>query len=330
MIKKAVFEDELIRGMQHELQPHMKKQGMNNLVKAVEYLQAAAEIFEESGLNTKADQVFNVLSKIAQDNNDSMKKTRPVQKMPSLQKLFETGLSPKDVEKAYAGDSRSLAKVNVALRDAGYTEEETLAFLGERNFLPLETAQRWAQEDPIGTFQGWMTDVLNPSPKPGEQVEFKSLVEKPEEVKPEEELVFKSIAEELGLSDDNDAKGKPRKPKDPTHVSDRHTKGLTSEKMVSNMLGHGSWFNKADDHAADDNDVDIAQPDNFEEDYQKWLRMTGKDKPKLKAQDVDPDLEGLIQIDETEADDLLNVDLDAELMSDLKGVSSDKTFEDSD
>lgn len=96
------------------------------------------------------------------------------------------------------------------------------------------------------------------------------------------------------------------------------------------MLGHGSWFNKADDHTADDNDVDIAQPDNFEEDYQKWLRMTGKDKPKLKAQDVDPDLEGLIQIDETEADDLLNVDLDAELMSDLKGVSSDKTFEDSD
>jgi hypothetical protein len=71
MIKKSIFEDELIRGMQLELQAHDKKQGMQNLVKAAEYLQSALEIFEEAGLNSKADQVLNILEKIALDSNNS-------------------------------------------------------------------------------------------------------------------------------------------------------------------------------------------------------------------------------------------------------------------
>jgi hypothetical protein len=67
-----------------------------------------------------------------------------------------------------------------------------------------------------------------------------------------EDLVFKSIASELGLTDDNDAHGKPRKPKDPTKVHDGHTHGLTSERMLENLKGHGTPFNMADDGAADD------------------------------------------------------------------------------
>lgn len=317
MIKKAVFEEELVQGMQRELQPYEKKQGMNNLVKAVEYLQAAAEIFEESGLSAKSDQVLRILLKIASDEND-VKKSRPVQKLPSINKLFEHGLSPKDLEKAHSGDSRAIAKVNVALRKAGYSDEECLAFLGEKNFLPLETAERWAKEDPIGTFQGWMTDVLNPSPAPGDFIEMKSLDSgNKEDPSKAEEILFKSLAQELGLSDDNNAQQKPHKPKNPTNVSDRHTKGLTSEKMVENMKGHGSWFN-----AADDNNVDLAQPETFEEDYQKWLEMTGK-KPKSKSitrEDIDPDLGDLVVFDEEKADDLEMMPKDR----------SDKTFEDSD
>jgi hypothetical protein len=316
MIKKAVFEEELVQGMQRELQPYEKKQGMNNLVRAVEYLQAAAEIFEESGLSAKSDQVLRILLKIASDEND-VKKTRPVQKLPSINKLFEHGLSPKDLEKAHSGDPRAIGKVNLALHKAGYSDEERLAFLGEKNFLPLQTAERWTKENPIGTFQDWMTQVLHPSPEPGDVIEMTSMV--PKEGSSAEDAVFKSLAQELGLSDDNDAQQKPHKPKNPTNVSDRHTKGLTSEKMVENMKGHGSWFN-----AADDNNVDFAQPETFEEDYQKWLEMTGK-KPKSKSksitrEDIDPDLGDLVVFDEEKADDLEMMPKDR----------SDKTFEDSD
>ena len=117
MIKKSVFEDELIFGMQRELQAHDKKQGMSNLVKAADHLHSALEILEEAGLSTQADKVLGILKKIA--------------------------------------------------------------------------------------------------------------------------------------CDEHDAKG-PHKPKNPTNVSDRHTKGLTSEKMVNNLSHHGTVFNMADDGAADD------------------------------------------------------------------------------
>lgn len=74
MIKKSVFEDELIAGMQRELQAHEKKQGMENLVKAADYLHSALEILEESGLTTQADEVLKILSKIAEDNQDAQHK----------------------------------------------------------------------------------------------------------------------------------------------------------------------------------------------------------------------------------------------------------------
>ncbi len=65
MIKKALFEDELIAGMQRELQAHEKKQGMENLVKAADYLHSAMDILEEAGLTVQAEGIFKILSKIA-------------------------------------------------------------------------------------------------------------------------------------------------------------------------------------------------------------------------------------------------------------------------
>jgi hypothetical protein len=71
MIKKSVFENDLIAGMQKELQSYDKKQGMENLVKAADYLHSAMEILEEAGLTSKADKLLNVLSKIAQDSQQA-------------------------------------------------------------------------------------------------------------------------------------------------------------------------------------------------------------------------------------------------------------------
>jgi hypothetical protein len=68
MIKQAVHEDEIILGMLQRLQGQNKNEGMENLVKAADYLQAAAEIFDEYGLMKQSDQVMRVLLKIAHEH----------------------------------------------------------------------------------------------------------------------------------------------------------------------------------------------------------------------------------------------------------------------
>lgn len=67
MIKKAVHEDELIYGMQRELQGHNKKQAMADLDKAGNYLQAAMEVLEQAGFTKQSDAILQILAKIANE-----------------------------------------------------------------------------------------------------------------------------------------------------------------------------------------------------------------------------------------------------------------------
>jgi hypothetical protein len=62
MIKKSVFEDELIAGMQKNL---TSSQNQDDLIKAIDYLQAASEILEEAGMVKKSEAILSVLAKIA-------------------------------------------------------------------------------------------------------------------------------------------------------------------------------------------------------------------------------------------------------------------------
>jgi len=52
---KEYFFDELAQGMQREMQPLKKKEGMKNLDKTIDYLQGAMEIFEKAGLISQAN-----------------------------------------------------------------------------------------------------------------------------------------------------------------------------------------------------------------------------------------------------------------------------------
>lgn len=65
MIKKSVFEDELIAGMQKRLAQPEVDEAMEHIVDAADLLNAAAEIFEEAGMTKQADKVLNILAKIA-------------------------------------------------------------------------------------------------------------------------------------------------------------------------------------------------------------------------------------------------------------------------
>jgi hypothetical protein len=77
MIKQSVFENDLIYGMQRELRGFEKNAAMDKLPKAVNYLQAAMEIFEATGLTVQADKVLNILAKIAGDEQNVQKKKQP-------------------------------------------------------------------------------------------------------------------------------------------------------------------------------------------------------------------------------------------------------------
>jgi hypothetical protein len=328
MIKKSVFEDELIHGMQRELHDHDKKQGMNNLVKAAEYLHSAVQIFEEAGMTAKADQVLRILGRIAlaQDTLDARHDSN-VKEMPSMKALMDNGVEMEDLRGIGKGDAFSRARVNTAFRQLGYTDKEIAGFIGHTNLMSEDEAATLL--DPsrsFGKIKDWIEAPKSPidpaNVQPGEELTGQSLLRPGYDDKlpvGPDELVFKSIAHELGLDDEeeggipswhydadpesdpeyvarmkqyrarppthtkdetvelsknmgdlssdllarfrqmaeesndvNDAKGKPRKPKNPTTVSDKHTHGLTSEKMLENLKNHGIVFNMADAGAADD------------------------------------------------------------------------------
>jgi hypothetical protein len=237
MIKKAVFADELMHGMQRELHSHDMKQGMQNLGKAVDCLQAAAEIFEEFGMYARSDQVLKVLTKIAHKDPDDV--------------IEFTSLKPSVIE------------------EPGEVFEFT-SLKDPQHFKPIN---------------------------PGDVIEFNRLPsEKSEvEVNPDEEISFQSL-----LADDQDAKGKPNKPKDPTKVNDHHTNGLTSKKMEENLKNHGHPMNLAEDHVVAAN-------------LNQWLLIARAE----------------LTQDNDEVNDLLDVDIEEEDTPSFDNLQ-DQTFEDSD
>lgn len=81
MIKKSVFEEELIAGMHQELIKNATSRDLDNVEKAVDYLNSAIDIFEDAGMSAQAVQLLNILNKIAEDQNDARKKSRDPRKI---------------------------------------------------------------------------------------------------------------------------------------------------------------------------------------------------------------------------------------------------------
>jgi len=317
MIKKSVFEDELISGMQRELRTHDQKQGFANLDKAVDYLNSAVQILEDSGMTAKADSVLRILAKIATRHDSNVKE------MPSIKTLMDNGVTMEDLKNAGKGDAFSKARINTAFRRLGFTDKEISHLIGHHNLMgEKEAAELLSSDRSFGKIKDWLNDPTMPvdpsNPQPGETISFNSLPRptspgdtisftslpssKKQSLPPGEDLVFKSIAE------------------------DRHTKGLTPEKMLANLKHHGLMTNLADD-GADQNNIDIEQPKFFDEDYRKWKRMQEEKNPKKKKVVVMDDIP--IYVDDDSADDLLNADIDHDPLE-VSENDLDKTFEDTD
>lgn len=175
---KNKFDNELMLGMQRELQPVVKKAGMDNLVKAADYLHAAIEIFEEAGLTAKADQVLRILGKIASQDEAPAKDQDFYSKVMNW---IDNPATPVDSNDPQPG--------------------EELSF----------------------------TSIIDEEDEP-EELEFTSLLNNKSVEPSEDDLLFRSVASELGLIDNNDAR---RNPKNTTKVSDSHSKAFDFDALMS-------------------------------------------------------------------------------------------------
>ncbi len=141
MIKKSVFDEELIAGMQHELQAHDKKQGIENLVKAADYLHSAMDILEEAGLTAHADQILKILAKIASDEQDARPGQPKHPKNPlKVHDPHTSGLTPKKMVKNILDHGHPLNLTDDGkaddLLDADVGGEEAELEVLEKNLMP--------------------------------------------------------------------------------------------------------------------------------------------------------------------------------------------------
>lgn len=201
---------DLISGMQAELRKQASKE-VPDLVKAAECLHNALEIFESAGLQSRANDVIRLLQKIAQAHT----KEKPVQEMPTVKTLMEAGITERDLKEFSRGSPIAKAKFNVVLRGLGLSDHMIGKFIGTANVMSDEDAK--AVADPTRSFSkmwNWVKDPNAPTD--------------PAKIEPGQTLEFESIAQKKTLK------------------NDRHTKGLTPEKMVANLKDHGTEFNLAD------------------------------------------------------------------------------------
>lgn len=260
-MKKEFLADELGLNMQQELVKQASGE-KPSLVKAAECLHAALEILEEQGLQSRADQVLRVLEKIAKSAPVLQKEA----KIHSMKQLMEAGITQRDLNEFARGNPVAVAKLNLVLRKLGLSEHEISRFLGAGHLMTEEKAK----------------EILNPN-EPGSMLEFQSLAPQSSPPMPGAEgegegLEFMSYAA---------GKKKVKKPGRPDRIKDPHTKGLTPEKQVKNILDHGTQFNMADDNCAFDVPASVSID-------------------ALKADDMLPGFEELASIsDISEADDEL-------------------------
>lgn len=88
MIKKSVFEDALIEGMQKELIKNATAQDADNLETAADYLNSAVTIFEDMGMTTHADQVLKILSKVADQKTKGLTSEKMIKNLKDHGTVF--------------------------------------------------------------------------------------------------------------------------------------------------------------------------------------------------------------------------------------------------
>lgn len=91
MIKKSVFEEDLIMGMDRELRSMASEHHVENLTDAADNLHSAMELLEEMGFGKQAEQIFQLLSKIAKKHQKHNGHTAGLTSEKMLENLKQHG-----------------------------------------------------------------------------------------------------------------------------------------------------------------------------------------------------------------------------------------------
>lgn len=248
MFKQPKFENEIILGMQRKLANNDSiEEGMQSLDKAVDYLVVAMDLLEELGLTKKSDQVLSLLEKIAAKN---------VGIFPSLSAienaLAKHGLSTSDLrllkQQTTTLNRYDKARVTKILRKF-FDDNMIRSYFGEDVvLLPPELVDHIIKNN-----KPMAEKVRLPLEKSPDEIVLKPIRDPQESIEDSDEITFTSLA--------------GKRPSDPRKIPDAHTKNLDSNKMVKNLLDHGTVFN-ADDNLLDSdvNDLEVSEDD--EEDFE--------------------------------------------------------------
>ena len=91
MIKKSVFENDLIKGMQVKLAELNSGQEMEDLEKAVDLLQEAAEIFDDLGRESDSEKIFLIIEKISECEPEKDRHTKDLTVEKQVKNLLDHG-----------------------------------------------------------------------------------------------------------------------------------------------------------------------------------------------------------------------------------------------
>ncbi len=104
LFKFGSVEDEIMKSMETTLVKYQKDQmyGHEKLAKAVDHLNAAAEIFDNTGFNKEAEFITKLIEKIANHGvsnvGDLIEKTLPHHRKSPVDKVVEEELNKQDIE----------------------------------------------------------------------------------------------------------------------------------------------------------------------------------------------------------------------------------------
>ena len=120
-----MFEEEILTSMDQALSSPLVKSASNKLETAVEYLNSAAEIFEDMGLTKKSDQILNVLTSIAEHNHKiSDKHTKGLTPDKMVKNLLDHGT---EFNMADDGQVDDLLNLDINDADLEVLEDEILS-----------------------------------------------------------------------------------------------------------------------------------------------------------------------------------------------------------
>lgn len=286
MIKKSVFEDEIIEGMQKELfQEYTIKQASSNLTKAIDYLNYTIDIFEEAGLSKQADKIIDLLSKIANFSE------RNIDIIP-FEALENKGISAHQVKQLSKNELVKL-KVNKALRELGKSEEDIKKYLGP-NFMTDKEIK--LSDSRVGKIDNLIEEGLNnPSTKINKMINESvealpvenRFASKKEKV-PSNKEILKNFMENVSMFSSKDF--------EIDHADDNEVNDLLHQEI--DVLSVSDIDNLEEPKELDYNDADVPQTEEqkeqFDADYEKFKDLKViKDFEKQYKYDADEDLKHL-------------------------------------